>query len=198
MTGLRKRILIAAALVVVLAALAWWLVPGGGRMEVKFIFLGYTNDPVVTPTSSGWSAIPTSWVARALVLATNCGRVPVLINRVRGSGNYLLRDGFLLPFDTPYLSSGKGFELALEPRETAVLHLHIPPTNRPWSVELWAERRAFKDRVYLKAWSVGNSSTKLWMVRTMGWPEQARIQLGPITNVPSEIAASDPPRVARP
>ena len=198
MTARRRKWIIAATLLVLAAALWWCFGRDRGKLEVKFVFLGYTNDPVVTRTSPASSAIPTSWEARALILATNCGRVPALINRVRGSGDYLLREGFLVPFDTPYLTSGKGFELVLEPRETAMLHLHIPPTDRPWPVELWAERRTFKDRVYLDAWSAGNSSTKLWMMRTMGWPEQARIQLGAITNAPPDTAASDPPCVASP
>jgi hypothetical protein len=66
MTTRRRKLLIAAALLVVVAALVWWFGGAGGKVEVKLVFVGYTNFA------------PENYLA--LVLATNTGTVPLRLN----------------------------------------------------------------------------------------------------------------------
>src|SRR5262245_24727993 len=76
----RRRWTIAIALFGVGLLLACWLVFPGGRMEVRLILLGYTNEPFST---LGYTNLPPSmqggkgYSPVAVLRATNTGSVPI-------------------------------------------------------------------------------------------------------------------------
>src|SRR5881296_859607 len=111
MTARRRKWIIVAALVGIVAALAWCFGRGDGKLKVKLMFVGFTND-----STSG---------AKALVLASNSGSAKALLIAYGNGGlpgplEPELFGFFSFPSDVgvPFPSSGNAFPAQLEPGES--------------------------------------------------------------------------------
>jgi len=191
MTTRRRKLLFAATLPGVVAALLWTFGRGGGKMEVKLTFLGYTN------ASHGHT---NTWPSArsAVVIATNTGTVPVVFNHfvrsenaVRSADGESLRDDFAIPIQpmSPSL---------LRPGQSVLVYPLVKDLRKPWYTEVAYRRRGVQDRLYDQAREFRNSTVRRITSRVLPRPNDAWIRLGPITNHPPDTAASDLPRVARP
>lgn len=209
MTARRRKLLIAAALLVLAAALAWWVGRSGPemRLELRFLsytnetvgrFLSYTNQPVGIPGLPEGAQVWQASLFNALVSVTNCGGVAVELspgvngtNVVTVGGTLRLRDGFLGP-------SGQNLPRILKPGETMIIQIGPSQFLQPWSTEIFAQRRGFRDRLYGKVWDTGNPILQKLISRFPSAFADITTTLGPITNVPPETPPGEPPRVARP
>jgi hypothetical protein len=190
MTTRRRKLLIAVALLVVMAALVWWFGRGGGKLEVKLMFVGFTND-----STSG---------NKALVLATNSGSATALLISY-GNGSHPgplepdLFGFFAFPSDVgvQFPSSGNTFPARLEPGETLVMSMSFTRLDKRMDAHLLAQRYNLKDRLYLRALSTGNNTLMNLANRFLSHPPGEMPILGPITKLPPDTLPADLPRVAR-
>src|SRR4030095_1006407 len=84
MTRRRRKWIIATTLLTLAAALWWCFGRGGGRFEVKLVFLGYTNAMLTNFTTlSGPLFTNTIQVQQAMVMITNRGETPVKVSFMR-------------------------------------------------------------------------------------------------------------------
>ena len=189
MTRRRRKWIIASALVGVVAAVVCWLGSGGGKLEVKLMFVGFTND-----STSG---------TKALVLATNSGSTTALLIAYGAGGlpgplEPVSFSGFMGDVGVQRPTAGSPFPARLKPGETLLMSMSFTTLDKPMDACLLAERYDLKDRLYRRALDTCNGTLINLADKFMAAPPPEMVTLGPITNVPPESAASDPPRVARP
>ena len=191
MTARRRKWIIVAALVGIVAALAWCFGRGDGKLKVKLMFVGFTND-----STSG---------AKALVLASNSGSAKALLIAYGNGGlpgplEPELFGFFSFPSDVgvPFPSSGNAFPAQLEPGESLLMSMNFTRLDKRMDAHLLARRYNLRDRLYLRALCTGNDTLMNLANRFLSHPPEDMPILDPITNLPPDTAASDPPRVARP
>ena len=195
MSRRRKRILIAAVLVVVLAALAWWLVPGGGRMEVKLVFLGYTNVMLTNITTVA-APLRTNaiQVQQAMVMITNSGETPVKVWFARSPAATVLMGAegeveraiwFPEGYRKDTLAPGTGMVLLSQPNSFLL----------PWTVELQVWRNYAQDRLYwqrLRPQAIQNL-----LQGVLSRPPSQVAKLGLVTRLPPQLTNRPPDKLRR-
>jgi len=175
---IRKARLVAVAFVMALLILVW-VVPRG-QMEVRLIFLGYTNPLVQVSWNGDGERVTMIGIPEAVFLATNSGSLPVQLWPSVRQENF----GNTTNFAWPSGSSAR-LPAVLKPRQV------IPVTVRrveasPWRTEFSYERHTFVDRICGKLWSSGNQTVQAALSRYVydkqdsGWA-----QSGWITNTGS-------------
>src|SRR5262245_10771718 len=149
MSRRRKRILI-AALGVVLAVLVWMLLPGRGRMDVKLVFLGYTNAMLTNYVMQTGTVLTNALqVQQAMVMLTNIGEAPVRISFMRSPTPRVFMGAEVnierqIWFPSP---AGKPNE-TLAPGVGMVLLSQPTSFSLPWTVEMQVWRNCPQDRLY--------------------------------------------------
>jgi hypothetical protein len=174
MTTRRRKLLIAVALLVVVAALVWWFGRAGGKIEVKLVFVGYTNFA------------PGNYLA--LVLATNTGTVPLRLNsapRQETLDKFEADDSVFDHLAFPLL---KESQRIVNPQQGVLLYLMGRDFRTPWHTEIGYQRHSFRERLKLKAESTGNSPLQWMAHKVFPSPPKVWAELGPITNLAPETA----------
>jgi len=191
MTARRRKLLIAAVLLVLATALWWCFGRGGGKLEVKLVFLGLTNGPGGT--------------THALVLATNSGNSKALLYGTGSKyGPGKLEPLRNLGFKSPTFSSfhlpapGKVFPAQLRPGQTIRMSMPFTRLDEPMEAGLSATRYELNDRLYCRMMSSMNGFLMRLAGTLLSQPPRTLPVLDPVTNLSPDTAASDPPRVARP
>lgn len=164
---------------VVGGVVVWRLLAPGGRMEVRLIFIGYTNTPLVTQPASWPSGSVTLELPEALLCATNTGSVPVKL----WSAILTNTMQFALP-------ARRGLPAVLRPGESVTVSVPYMMTGHSWQTELMYQRHNFADRLYGKAWNTGNRTVQDLIQSLFDAPKVGWAQSGWITNAPPLFAAS--------
>jgi hypothetical protein len=146
-------------------------------MELKLMFVGFTNDPVGGP--------------EALIVATNCGNVTILVDHLEVRTNDILPGVFHGDYGISSLVPGSYWPAPLRPHETVLFAVNETNLDHKTYVYCHVQRHQPADRFYLRA-----SGTLLDSF--LSSPPADMAFCGPITNLPSDTASPDPPRVARP
>jgi len=160
-------------------------------MDVKLIFLGFTNGPDGT--------------THALVLATNSGSSKALLyGRGAEYGPSTLEPVAYLNFKSPYFSpfhlpaSGKVFPARLTPGRTIQMSIPFTRLDEPMEVGLFATRYELNDRLYCRMRSSMNRFLMTLAGKLLTQPPCTIPVLDPVTNLPPHMVTPDPPRVAGP
>ena len=191
MTGRRRKWIIVATLLMLAAALGWCFGRGGGKMELKLLFLGFTNG--------------LDGSTHALVLATNSGGSKALLyGNGPEYGPRTLEPVAYLKFKSPFFSPfhlpnpGEVFPARLKPGQTIRISIPFTRLDEPMEAGLFATRYELNDRLYCRMMTSCNLFLMTLAGRFLSEPPMMMPILDPVTNLPPHSVRSHPPRGARP
>jgi hypothetical protein len=153
------------------------LAPGERRMEVKLVFVGYTNTSMPVRYAAPQSGTGTIEVSVALLRATNINSVPVKLWASIRQANF----GNTTDFGWP---TGRGLPVVVKPRESVAVTFHYPPGQPRWRTELFYQRHGLSERLYGRLWDAADPAGQRWISRILGAPADGTAESGWITNVP--------------
>ena len=173
MAGRRRKWVIAAALMVFAAGLASWICSYRRPPMLKLVFVGYTNIH------------PAFFTAR--VLATNNSGVPIKIRELLYDKNVVETNGrsFLLTGFAAVWQNGPDL---IEPRQAIILDVGLLKLGEPWWTEIEAQPVPPVPWLRKVAAKLGNRTVVRWVERLYSPPKAMSFKLGPITNLPPDIA----------
>src|SRR6185503_11026814 len=120
---------IAAAFVLLAGAALWWTTRNPGKMEVKLVFLGYTNSAVETNSSF-------KFPARAVIMATNIGGATIELFPHTEKPWLDLNPDSELEMQGFEPTAGSYFPARLRPGETCFFEVTQESFRRPWRLKI--------------------------------------------------------------
>jgi hypothetical protein len=163
--------------------IVWSVLAPGGRMEVRLVFIGYTNGPIICHSSPAALGPITNIIPFGVLIATNTGSVPVRIfsdTRFNGLTN---TSNFASPL---FMGSTE----TLRPGDAVLIQALFLDPCLPWWTELAYCRYGLGMRMHDKLWNTGNPVAQRMLTHVSPAPEKHWAQSGRVTNPPSVIAAS--------
>lgn len=184
MAGRRRKWLVAVGLFATVTALTWVSLRPSGKMEIKLLFVGYTNYPSVFSNRSG-TAVSTGNVFIAMIMATNSGNVAAELCPTMRLGQPSSSHNGIAWLYLKGISMPRGeLPKILKPTETLVVEFDPRMFMGAEATELMAQRRGVWDRVYIKVCSKGGAAVQRIMGRCFSPPPTVWVPFGPVTNPP--------------
>jgi hypothetical protein len=160
-------------------------------MEVKLVFVGFTNTVLMARDAAGQSK--SFGVHVFLLRATNTGSVPVQLWAAAKPAD----------FNDPNFArpNASGLHPVLKPGESVAVTATPPGGESRWRTKFMYQRHALTDQLYAKAWNTGSRALQAMMSRLLSSPKEGWAESGWITNRPPQrlqtgtnMIQSAPPR----
>lgn len=183
----RRKCFFAGAFLTVAVVALLWVARSQRKMEVKLIFLGYTNVPFQGGGAIGIGPEGWPWEIYGLLIVTNADNAPVRIwsgvldaNSLASNSVIKAREGFEIPLlleDPGTLAYG-----VARPVHTWVGGSGRGQVEKPWSVGLLVRRQHWREGANGRVSKWLASRVPAWADKIVPVPEPIWIQCGPITN----------------
>ncbi len=180
----RRRWWLGITLALVVGVMVVWsILPPGGRMEVRLVFIGYTNGPIICSSTTVGLGLITNIIPFGVLIATNTGSVPVRVFPDTRFGGLSNTSNFASPLYA-------GSPSTLRPGDAVFIQALFLDPRQPWWTELAYCRDGLGMRMHDKLWNTGNPVAQGMLTHVSPAPEKHWAQSGWITNPPSVVAAS--------